>query len=212
MTTQPESHSLSSSPASSASSSSSMAASLSLTTGSLSVSSSPSIRSASSFSASSSSSSILRFLFDFGVLACLLFGVLGAFFADFVGVFGVFSLSSPCSLSLATPSCSILPRSHLNPCGASMVLILRGLRIEVSRQDEHGSTMDVHVFGLSDLANLSHLVHVSLELCSGSDHCRFMLTDALRVDCHRRLTVDQNQHVQVCLGSSRCSSFGRHLG
>jgi hypothetical protein len=212
MTTQHGSHSLSSHPASSASPSSSMAASLSLTTGSTAVSSPPLIRSASSFSASSSSSSILRFLFDFGVLGSLLFGVLGAFFADFVGVFGVFSPSSPCSLSLATPSCSILPRSHLNPCGASMVLILRGLRIEVSRQDEHGSTMDVHVFGLSDLANPSHLVHVGLELCSGSDHCSFMLIDALRADCHRRLTVDQNQHVQVCLGSSRCNSFGRHLG
>jgi hypothetical protein len=71
---------------------------------------------------------------------------------------------------------------------------------------------DVHVFGLSDLANPSHLVHVGLELCSGSDHCRFMLTDALRADCHRRLTVDQNQYVQVCLGSSRCKNFGRHLG
>jgi hypothetical protein len=140
LTTQLRPHSPSSSLASSATPSSSLAASSS-SNGSVTISSSSWIRSASSLSASSSSSSILRFLFDFCVLGSLLFGVLGAFFVDFVGVFGVFSPSPPCSLSLATPSCSILPRSHLNPCGAITALILRGLSIEVSSWDEHGSTM-----------------------------------------------------------------------
>ena len=71
---------------------------------------------------------------------------------------------------------------------------------------------DVHIFRLSDLVNASHLVHVGLELCSGSDHCSLILADALVADCHDRLTVDQNQHVQVCLGSPRCNSLRRHLG
>jgi hypothetical protein len=71
---------------------------------------------------------------------------------------------------------------------------------------------DVHVFGLSDLVNPSHLVHVGLELCSGSDHCSLILADTLRANCHGKLTVDQNQHVQVCLGSPRCNNFRRHLG
>jgi hypothetical protein len=70
----------------------------------------------------------------------------------------------------------------------------------------------VHVFGLCDLANLSHLVHISLELCSGSDHCSFTSTDALRADCQNRLTIDQNQYVCVCFAGTRCNGLGRHFG